>query len=290
MTLADEKFGKAAEVGPGFWIIATRHRPGLSQKMFEINNRCLVFKLPEAGRQVLVVANAVDPTQAISEVRRLERETGAPVRYILSVGGGHHLHAGAWADEIKDAKILLPPVRVPRTRNGRKLIERPNVALMNLENPLPQFKGQLNAVVFHGLFGFQDHLSVAEGGKDGPLGMLKFMFEMMRGLKDPTDELWLHHAATGTVIGGENLGWYYTAAEYKKLPFMGRQMVKPDTVMIMSKPRPVADASVVSACWKQILAWPMTALMTYHDPPGCAATTEPRATLEKAVRAARQLA
>ena len=44
------------------------------------------------GRPVLAVVNAVDPRGAIPEVRRLERETGLPVRYIVSPGGGHHLH------------------------------------------------------------------------------------------------------------------------------------------------------------------------------------------------------
>lgn len=90
--LEREAFGKAAEIADGFWMIATRHRPGLSRRMFEINNRCLVFRLRERdGVQVLLVANAVEPTQSLDEVRRLERETGLRVRYVLSVGGGHHL-------------------------------------------------------------------------------------------------------------------------------------------------------------------------------------------------------
>src|SRR5438067_778143 len=93
LNLASETFGKAVQASDGFWIIATRHRPGLSKRMFEINNRCLVFRLndAEAGGPVLLVANAVDPAQAVDEVRRLERESGARVRYVLSVGGGHHL-------------------------------------------------------------------------------------------------------------------------------------------------------------------------------------------------------
>src|SRR5262252_8754794 len=64
--LEGETYGKAVAVADGFWMIATRHRPGLSKQMFEINNRCLVFRLKDAGGpQVLLVANAVDPTQAL---------------------------------------------------------------------------------------------------------------------------------------------------------------------------------------------------------------------------------
>jgi hypothetical protein len=285
-----EAFGKAAEVADGFWMIATRHRPGLSKRMFEINNRCLVFRLQDEGRPVLLVANAVEPAQALDEVRRLEHETGLAVRYVLSVGGGHHLHMEPWARAFTQAKVLLPPVRIPITRNGQKLMQLPNVSTMDPANPLPQFAGQLDALLFLGLLGFPDERTPAEGGSDSPLGMLKIMFAMMRGLKDPVDELWLRHVPTDTVIAGENLAWYYPAAEHAKLPFMGKKMLKPDKVWINPQPRQVADRDVVAACWKKVLAWPMRTLMTYHDPPTAAVTADAHAALEAAARDVKQLA
>ena len=289
--LAREVFGKAVAIADGFWLVATRHRPGLSKKMFEINNRCLVFRLNDSqtGGPVLLVANAVDPSQSLGEVRRIEKESGLRVRYILSVGGGHHLHMGGWTEAFPEAKILLPPVRVPRTRNGQKLMQLPRVQAMDLENPLPQFKGQLDAVLFHGLVGFHDHLTPAEGGSDGMLAMMKMMATMVRGPSDPVDELWLHHAASGTVIAGENLAWYYPADEYAKLPFMGRKMLKPDKVWLMDMARRVKDPAVVAACWKKVLAWPARTLMTYHDPPTRAIVADPHGALERAVRAAKQI-
>jgi len=291
LKLDREAFGKAAEVADGFWIIATRHRPGLSRKMFEINNRCLVFRLqdPQAAGPMLLVANAVDPAQSLEEVRRLERETRLKVRYVLSVGGGHHLHMAPWVQAFPEARVLVPPVRVPRTRNGSKLMKMERVAAMSLEDPLPQLKGQLDAVVFHGLLGFPDHLSPGEGGPDNVLAMMKMMVMMVRGPKDPVDELWLHHSATGTVIAGENLAWYYPGEEYRKLPFMGRNMLKPDKVWLMEMARKVESPTAVAECWKKVLAWPTRTLMTYHDPPTRAVTTEPRAALEQAVRAAKQI-
>src|SRR5437763_3873743 len=98
LDLSGEATGRAVPVFEGVWLIATRHRPGLSKHMFEINNRCFVFRLydQKAGRTVLLVANAVDPGQAIPEVQRLERETGLPVTAIVSPGGGHHLHMAPW--------------------------------------------------------------------------------------------------------------------------------------------------------------------------------------------------
>lgn len=290
LKLDRETFGKAAEVADGFWMIATRHRPGLSKRMFEINNRCLVFRLKEPnGAQVLLVANAVEPSQSLDEVRRLGRETGLPIRYVLSVGGGHHLHMDPWIDAFPEAKILLPPVRVPRTRHGQQLMQKPQVAKMDLADPLPQFRGQLDAVVFHGLIGFPDHMTPAEGGSDSMLAMMKMMMTMMHGPSDPVDELWLHHAPTGTVIAGENLAWYYPASEYRKLPFMGKKMLKPDKVWLMDMARKVKEPAIVAASWKKILTWPMQTLMTYHDPVTHAVTSDPRAALEAAVREARQL-
>src|SRR3954454_8797747 len=93
-----ETFGQAREVADGFWIIATRHRPGLSQHLFEVNNRCLILRLVDGttGQPCLVVVNGVDPKQAIPEVQRLAVQTGLPVRYVISPGGGHHLHMPAW--------------------------------------------------------------------------------------------------------------------------------------------------------------------------------------------------
>jgi hypothetical protein len=289
--LEREAFGKAAEIAEGFWMIATRHRPGLSRKMFEINNRCLVFRLDDqqSRRPVLLVANAVDPTQSVDEVRRIEKETGLRVGYIVSVGGGHHLHMGPWNEAFPEARVLLPPVRVPRTRNGQKLMKLGRVQTMDLDNPLPQFKGQLEAVIFHGLLGFPDHLTPAEGGSDGMLAMFKMMMTMARGPNDPVDELWLHHVASGTVIAGENLAWYYPADEYGKLPFMGRKMLKPDKVWLMQMARRVKEPPVVAGCWKKVLAWPMRTLMTYHDPPTRAVVADPHGALERAVQEAKQL-
>src|SRR3954464_325768 len=94
LDLSGEAPGRAVPVFDGVWLIATRHRPGLSKHMFEINNRCFVFRLYDQrlGQPGLLVVNAGAPPQAIPEVRRLERETGLPVTAIVSPGGGHHLH------------------------------------------------------------------------------------------------------------------------------------------------------------------------------------------------------
>jgi hypothetical protein len=289
--LSIEAFGQVRQVADGFWLIATRHRPGLSRHLFECNNRCLVFRLYDqaAGASCLVVVNAVDPEQAIPEVRRLERETGLPVRYVISPGGGHHLHMAPWHAAFERARILFCPVRVPATANGRKLLELPRVELMSLEDPLPQFRGQLDAVIFHGLVGPSDERTPAEGGSDSLFSMMRNMVKVARA-RTPADELWLHHAPSGTVIAGENLAWFYPRAEYKAGGFLARQMLKPDKLWVWEMPRRVADRSAVAACWRRVLSWPARTVMTFHDVCGSAGSMgDGQAALRAAVEASGQL-
>ena len=114
--------------GTRVWLLATQHRPGLSKHMFEVNNRCFVFRLndPTAGGPVLVVVNAVDPVVGIPEVRRLEHETGLTVRYILSPGGGHHLMLPAWREQFTQAQVLVGPSasRAPPTASSLRCRSR----------------------------------------------------------------------------------------------------------------------------------------------------------------------
>jgi hypothetical protein len=286
MQLDRETFGVAAEVFDGFWIIATQHHPGHHHQMPEINNRCLIFKLNDTDGPVLFVVNAVDP-EVIPEVRRLEAQTGLDVRYIASPGGGHHLQLRRWHDEFARAKVLVCPVRVPKTNNGKTLMTLPRVHAMDLHDPLPQFRGQLDAVIFHGILSVKDKPNPFEGGSSSFFGMVKRMLSAFPPSM-PGDELWLHHVASGTVIGGENLGWYYTKEAAQKLPMMMKMMLKPGEVAIQTQTMKIADIKTVQECWKKILAWDCNTLMTYHDPPTIAYVGDARAALEAAVRKAGQ--
>jgi hypothetical protein len=284
-----ETFDQAVEVADGFWMIATRHRPGFMKMQPEVNNRCLVFRVRDNNRNedVLVVSNGVDP-KVIPEVRRIERVTGLTVRTILSPGGGHHLMMPAWRDEFTQAEVLVCPVRVPQTPSAEPLMRGGRVRAMNIENPIPEFAGDLEAVVFHGLHGFPDMKSPYEGGKEGFFTMFKLMKEMM-SLRTPADELWLHHVPTGTVIGGENLGWILSEKTVKGFPFMMRGMMKTNTVYVQDKARKVADPEAVSACWKRVLAWPARTLIGYHEPPGEGFVGDAQSELGRAVKQVGQL-
>jgi hypothetical protein len=285
LKLNRETYDRAVEVADGVWMLGTRHRPGFMKMSPEVNNRCMIFRLRDGGEDVLVVANGVDP-KVIPEVRRIERETRLVVKYILSVGGGHHLMLPAWRDEFQEATVLVGPRRVPNTPSARPLMQGPRVRVMDAEHPLPEFAGQLDAVVFDGLYGVRDHKTPFEGGKEpGLLSMMK----MMRHIDVATDELWLRHAATGTVIAGDNLGWMFSKKTLQTFPFMMRMMFKADTVYLQDKARKVADPARVAASWRKILTWPSKTLLGYHEPPGDAFVGDGQAALAEVVRAAGQL-
>ena len=116
LDIGKETWNKAVAVAPDFWVIATRHKPGGSRYNPQINNRCLIFRLKDAsagGAPVLLVANATDEV-ALPEVKRIEKETGAPVRYLIAAGAGHSLHLADWHDALPDARVMVGPVRIPR--------------------------------------------------------------------------------------------------------------------------------------------------------------------------------
>jgi hypothetical protein len=286
--LAEETPGRAVRVAEGFWIAATRHRPGGARSFPAINNRCLIFELVENGARILLVINGVEPG-AIAEVKRVERETGLRVHYILSPGGGHHVLMPAWVEAFPRASVLVGPERIPRTANGRKLLGMPNVSTYDANDVLPQFLGQLEFVNFSGLLGAPDTRSPGEGGPDGIRLMLNMLVTMLFRMNDPVDELWTFHVPTRTLIGGENLGWMFPKAVHAGLPAMLKSAIEPDAVYLFKDARKVGDAKIVDACWRRILRWPTESLLTYHDPPGHCFRGDGRAALEAAARRRRQL-
>jgi len=285
--LSGEQTGKVTEIADGFWVLATTHHPGGSHEtMPEINNRALVFRLRDGGDDVLAVFNAV-AASAIDEVHALEASTGLTVKYVISVGGGHHLLMNPWHDAFPDAQLKLGPVRAPRTANGKVLMAMDRVSTMDLDNPLPQFADQLEVVLFRGVNGTADVKTPIEGEAAGEY-MDNFMNEFMTGMKDPYDELWIFHKATGTLVGGENLGWMFTPEDFAGMPEAFQPMLAAESVYIQAAFRHVGDADTVAACWRKILSWPVQNLLSYHDSLGFGITEDAHGALRNAVDAVDQ--
>lgn len=286
-----ETWGKAIEAFPGFWVIATRHHPAGSKHNPEINNRCLIMRLSDdsaGGKPVLVIVNAVDGS-AMAEVQRIEKETKLKAKYLLAPGAGHSLHLQEWHDAFPEITVLAGPVRIPRVAAGKKLASSKRFRLFGNDDPLPFFKGQLEAVNFDGIGGFKETQTPHEGGKDSKFAFLKVMLSNMPP-KDPHDELWLYHVASRTVFGGENLGWNLSKKELGGMGFMFRMMMKAEQVYVMTGPRPVLDKAKAAANWAKILAWPAENLFSYHDTLGTGTLGGAQAALRAAVVKAKQIA
>ena len=291
LQLQNEQFGKAVEVAPDFWVIASNHRPAGSKFNPEINNRCLVFRLKDASdgyKWVLLIANAIDGS-ALPEVLRLARETKTPLRYLIAPGAGHSLNLVEWHNALPQVKVLVGPTRIPRIAAGKKLAGSPRFVVFDHDDPLPMFHGQLEAVNFDGIGGFKENITPKEGGKDSKFGFLKVMLTNMPP-KDPHDELWLYHVASRTAIGGENLGWHLSKQDHAAMPFMFRMMMKAEQAYLMAMPRPVLDKAKVAANWKKVLDWPAENVLSYHDSLGTGVLGDGQKQLREAVMKVKQIA
>ena len=240
--------------------VATRHRPGLSKHMFEINNRCFVFRLydQQAGRQVLLVVNGVDPAQAIPKsaassgrpawpsapwYRRAAATTctSSPGtrrsrRRSCSWSRAHPAHRERrQANEAADASR-------PGPRRSVSAISRPAGRRV-----VPRARARPT-------------IRARRGGEDTASYMGRMLRFMFTNQKDPVDELWLHHVASQTVIGGENLTWYYPASALRGAPMMLKSMVKPDGWR-SSPARKVADPRR----WRLLAPDPVVAVPNADD-------------------------
>ncbi len=287
--LSLEAPGVAAPVAEGLWILATRHHGGGFTRFPEANNRAVILRLehPDTGPG-LVVVNATDPAQSFEPLRDLCRSTGLDVTYVISPGGGHHSYLGPWHDAFEGAQILIGAERVPRTANGRALLQRPRVAVMDRADPLPWFTGQVDAVTFTGLLGAKEFPSPTEGAPDSIGRMMKALWHL-NVPSDPYDELWLHHVASSTVLAGENLAPYWTAEAHSLMPWMVRIAVKAENVAVATAARKVHDKAAVAAAWRAVVAWPARHLLHYHGTVGGAFEGDVSSALRAAAVAAKEL-
>ena len=258
LRLDREAFGEAAEVADGLWILATRHHGGGFSRLPEWNNRAFVVRVPDG----LVVLNGTRPALSFDAIRGLESAVGSAVICVASSGGAHHGFLGDWHDAFPSARIVIG-ARVSRTRNGQRLMGLDRVQLFD---GLPECDGVLDVLSFDGLLGPAEYASPTDGGGDSLWATLQ-AFRQMASPSDPYEELWVHHRATGTVIGGENLAPYVSAEAHARLGFMLRMGMKKDRVQIGG--RKVGDRDRVAAHWATIRGWGGRTLLSYHDVLGC---------------------
>jgi hypothetical protein len=294
------------------WVIASKHNPALNKAM-ELNNRTFVFQLKnKQGEEVLLVFGCGGAT-TIEAVRKIEKETGVNVGWVVSNGGAHHLFLDLWYKAFPDARILVPAKRIPFTRNGINLQEKYKDRWELIHGPKPEqlikeFGDQIDVVIFDQLFQYrdqnaaeiinspQDHSSAPETLAGFSL-MMKFG-KLFKDTSQPNDEVFLFHRASGLVIAGHNFQFAFTPKGYTPpdkfvmkaggFPMnimMGLMMPKGKFVSFFEgNPGPVADSKIHAEEWEAVLDWDIRAWTSSHNPPTICGPDMSGTEIKKAVR------
>lgn len=318
MALADtridfsgEDWDQPIEFFDGCWVIASKHNPGLN-RAFEVNNRTFVFRLrARDGKDTLLAFGFAGPS-CIEGVKRIERDTGLAVRWIVGNGGAHHLFLELWYEAFPTARVLVPAKRIPFTSNGMRLREKYAARWELMRGPRPaqlveELGDQIDVVIFDQLFHYKDATSVGTGAAAdhrspvtdvGGFKFMKAMGGMMKDVEQPNDEVFLFHRASGLTIAGHNFQFMYKPKGYKPAPkfkmTMGGFPVSWMFSIMMPKgsfrstlegqPGPIADSKLHADAWSAVLDWDIKAWTSAHDPPTVCGPNLPGNEIKRLVR------
>ncbi|RUS26038.1 hypothetical protein BC938DRAFT_471301 [Jimgerdemannia flammicorona] len=116
-----------------------------------IGNRSTMFLIPHL--QSLVIVNPAElSAELVDQIKAVEKETDAKVRYLLSPGDWHYLFIGAYLKHFDKAKAYVPPGRIPF-----KNLDFPYETYdTTLSNPLPELLPTLLIFTFRGMCAIED--------------------------------------------------------------------------------------------------------------------------------------
>jgi len=295
------------------WVIATRHSPALNRAV-ELNNRVFVFQLRNKKGEDALLVHGCGNERSIDAVRRLEKETGVPVGWVLSNGGAHHLFLGLWYEAFPDARILVPAKRIPFTRNGLELAKKHADRWELMHGPRPEqvvneFGDQIDVVIFDQLFQYADQnaADIMASPKDHTsaltsVGGFSLMFKMSKLMKDvsqPNDEVTLFHRPSGMVVGGHNYQFSYVPKGHKPPKEFALKnggfpvglmfkMLMPEGAFVSTfegMPGPIADSKIHAEEWQMVLDWDIRAWTSSHNPPTVCGPDMSGAEIKTAIRA-----
>jgi hypothetical protein len=230
-------FGRVHRIALGVYSLPTRFD---FMGVHPINNRSVIVHVPGPGAGSLAIINPAELlADAERDLRRLEEETGARVRYLISPGDWHYLFIGPYLRAFPEARAYVAPGRVPSKAPGYEF------TLLDIEadNPLPELAPAITVHSFKGLADFTD--------PNGKLPRFEFVF---------------HIPAINAITSGDVL--YYAAPGSLSPAQLAAGQIAGRIAFHHFKGRMVRDRRAVERSLARILEWDFERYVSIHGPLG----------------------
>jgi hypothetical protein len=229
---------------------------------FPMQNRSVIVHVParSAGeRGALVIINPVELSPAMEQgIRRLEEQTNATVKYLISPGDWHYLFIGQHVKAFPEARAHVPPGRIP----GKNPDFPYTLIDVEADNPFPELAPHVVVQSCKGLLDFTD-----------PEGKL------------PRYELVFYLPALRAITSGD-VFFYVGADELSPMQkTFGMQLHVLD--LHFMKWRMVKDPEALRASLARILEWDFDRYIAIHGDPGNMQAQGSKADVEKILAWAR---
>lgn len=201
-----------------------------------IHNRSVVVRVP--GGLAIINPAELRP-EVLRDLRRLEEETGAGVRYLISPGDWHYLFIGQHKKAFPAATVYVPPGRIPSKTPDFEytLID------VEADHPFPALEPSIVALNFKGLRDFTD--------PEGALPRYELCFLIPNA----------HAITSGDVL------YYFDEDELsEKQRAIG--MVPRKLDFHAAKGRMIRDREAVRRSLGEILEWDFDRYIPIHGAPG----------------------
>jgi hypothetical protein len=271
------------------WTQVVTHGPGNEVGPVSVANRSILYRLkPEGGDPFLVVLNALwcddDTKEPCASVRKLADELGAPVKFVLTPGSGHHLSLHRYAEAFPDARICIPAGRIER--HNTELFKFSNAETYTGDTvPAELAAGGLDVILWEGL---------VEGPTAKKFARLQMNFSYALGDVQPQCFL---HRPSGTITNGGHHMWFCGGSEEEvfKMPGPMKFIMKlvtgarfdyvvPGKIMLdPNLSYSVADRAKVQASAKRVLAWEFDKMIDIHAGLNSQLASGARAVFEEAL-------
>jgi hypothetical protein len=234
----EREFGRVHRIAKGVYSLPTRFD---FMGVHPINNRSVIVQVPGAKGEPRGALAIVNPAELLPDaerdLRRIEEETGARVRYLISPGDWHYLFIGSYLRVFPEARAYVAPGRIPSKAPGFDF----SLLDVDADNPLPELAPALVVHSFKGLADFTD-----------PAGKL------------PRFELVFYIPALRAITSGDVLSYYQALTPAQ----VSAGYVEDRVSFHFFKQRLVRDARAVEQSLDHVLAWDFDRYISIHGPLG----------------------